>query len=144
MTPLDYIGFFAVFNYVKGDTIEECKTELKRVYFKALIPDTMFWPFVTFMGYKWIPLQYRFVYFEFLGLVWDTFLSYLKYSGAEKVKHTEISSIQKPLLAGNGLVEMNSNYKISQMTNRCSEWMPTNYGVWQNFGEIDLSYLRSE
>ena len=102
----------------------------------------MFWPFVTFMGYKWIPLWYRFVYFEFLGLVWDTFLSYLKYSGGEKVNHTEISSIQKPLLAGNGLVEMNS--EISQMNNGCSEWMPTNYGVWQNFGEIDLSYLRTE
>ncbi len=83
VTPLDYIGFFAIFNYAKGDTIEECISELNRVYLKALIPDTLFWPFVTFMGYKWVPLHYRFVYFEFLGFVWDTFLSCLKYSGKE-------------------------------------------------------------
>jgi hypothetical protein len=100
VTPLDYIGFFAVFNYVKGDTIEECISELNRVYFKALIPDTMFWPLVSFIGYKWVPLHYRFVYFQFLELVWDIFLSNLKYSGKDPVKHTEISTIERPLLAG--------------------------------------------
>lgn len=99
VTPLDYIGFFAVFNYVKGDTIEECILELKRVYFKALIPDVLFSPFLTFMGYRWIPLHYRFLYFELLELVWDTFLSYLKYSGKDKVKHTETSNRRRTAFA---------------------------------------------
>ena len=101
VTPLDYIGFFAVFNYVKGDTVEECVQELKRVYLKALIPDTIFWPFVTFVGYKWIPLHYRFFYFEFFGLVWDTFLSYLKYSGQEHTKTSAAQSVQRMFVARN-------------------------------------------
>ena len=80
VTPLDYLGFFAVFNFVRGDPVQECISELKRVYFKAFIPDTIFWPTATFVGYKWMPLRYRFLYFECLQLVWDTFLSCLKYS----------------------------------------------------------------
>lgn len=72
-TPLDYLGFFAVFNFVRGDSLEECILELNRVYLKAFLPDTVFWPAVTFVGYKWLPLHYRFVYFEFLEFFWDTF-----------------------------------------------------------------------
>lgn len=101
ITPIDYLGFFAVFNYVKGDSIEKCIAELNRVYLKALIPDTIFWPFMTFMGYKFIPLQYRFIYFELVDLVWCTFLSYLKYAGNDEI-NTEVSPVNKSLSAGNG------------------------------------------
>ena len=144
VTPLDYIGFFAVFNYVKGDSIEECISELKRVYFKALIPDTMFWPSVAFIGYKWIPLQYRFVYFEFLGLVWDTFLSCLKYSDKDQFTNTGMAILQRDFFSRNK-IELDSkyikNYKTSQMTKRCNEMTLTNYAIFQNFGESDLPYF---
>ena len=127
VTPLDYIGFFAVFNYVKGDTIEECISELNRVYFKALIPDTVFWPFMTFLGYKWIPLHYRFFYFEFLGLVWDTFLSYLKYSDKERVEHD----------TSNGWIERNKDVIACQNDHR-GQRTQKNCTLYQNLNELDL------
>ncbi|XP_046847747.1 PXMP2/4 family protein 4-like [Xenia sp. Carnegie-2017] len=103
VTPLDYLGFFAVFNYMKGDTFEECFNELNRVYFKAFIPDTIFWPFATFVGYKYISLRYRFFYFEFLNLLWDTFLCCLKFPSEQEndssnkhyIKKTQVSSRQQ-------------------------------------------------
>ena len=143
VTPLDYIGFFAIFNYVKGDTVEKCLEELKRVYFKALIPDTIFWPFVTFVGYKWIPLRYRFFYFEFFGLVWDTFLSYLKYSGEEQSKHREVSTIQRSLFARNISNEYTNSYKISQGANKGNEFTLRNYAMHQSFSDFELSYFGS-
>ena len=130
VTPLDYIGFFAVFNYVRGDTVEECVQEVKRVYFKALIPDTIFWPFVTFVGYKWIPLHYRFFYFEFFGLVWDTFLSYLKYSGQDYTETSTVKSVQRTFVARN-------------MYNECTKKEGEIRNYAKQHCDFDLSYFGS-
>lgn len=83
VTPLDYVGFFAVFNFVEGQSCEECTAELNRVFLKAFVPDSLLLPVSTFIGYRWIPLSYRFLYFECLEMGWDVFLSYLKYSGKD-------------------------------------------------------------
>jgi len=46
----------------------------------------VYWPFVTYLTYAYLPLEARIVAFSFAGLIWNIYISYVQFNQQQKIK----------------------------------------------------------
>lgn len=78
-SPTCLIIFFGGLGLMERDKIEEACREIKVKLIDAWKVDCCFWPPAQCVNFLFVPLQYRVLYTNFMTMVYDIFLSYIKY-----------------------------------------------------------------
>ncbi|KAK2587567.1 hypothetical protein KPH14_003695 [Odynerus spinipes] len=78
-SPTCLIIFFGGLGLMERDEIEEACREIKVKLIDAWKVDCCFWPPAQCVNFLFVPLQYRVLYTNFMTMVYDIFLSYIKY-----------------------------------------------------------------
>ncbi|XP_014611236.1 PREDICTED: mpv17-like protein 2 [Polistes canadensis] len=78
-SPTCLIIFFGGLGLMERDKVEEAYREIKVKLIEAWKVDCCFWPPAQCVNFMFIPLQYRVLYINVMTMVYDVFLSYIKY-----------------------------------------------------------------
>lgn len=78
-SPTCLIIFFGGLGLMERDKIEVAFKEIKVKLIDAWKVDCCFWPPAQCVNFLFVPLQYRVLYTNFMTMVYDIFLSYIKY-----------------------------------------------------------------
>ncbi|XP_001601148.1 mpv17-like protein 2 [Nasonia vitripennis] len=71
--------FFFGLGVMENRNLKEINSEVKLKLVDTWKVDCMFWPPTQFINFMLIPLQYRVMYINFMTMIYDMFLSYMKY-----------------------------------------------------------------
>jgi hypothetical protein len=77
-TLLAPIGISLVFTSVtllKGQSLREAKTKVKTDMPKTFLAGSCYWPFVSFINFRFIPLDYRPFVGSMAGAIWNIYIS---------------------------------------------------------------------
>ncbi|CAH1710176.1 hypothetical protein AGLY_010468 [Aphis glycines] len=77
--PFAMASFFFFMTLLDGGTIEDAKMEVKEKFFSTWKIAVMVWPVLQTINYCVIPPRNRLIFVSFAGLIWTTFLAYIKY-----------------------------------------------------------------
>ncbi|XP_047361539.1 mpv17-like protein 2 [Vespa velutina] len=78
-SPTCLIIFFGGLGLMERDKVEEAYREIKVKLIEAWKVDCCFWPPVQCVNFLFVPLQYRVLYINVMTMVYDVFLSHIKY-----------------------------------------------------------------
>ena len=80
--PIFLAGFFVVQGVLGERSIEGvnkgvalCENKL----WEALLTNWKIWPIATMINLTYVPMQYRVLFANFIGLFWNMYLSYVSY-----------------------------------------------------------------
>lgn len=78
--PVFLTGFYIFANFVRDFTIASAKYGVEQV--KSKIKDTMIvnwkiWPAATLVNLMYVPIQFRVLFANFIGLFWNMYLSFM-------------------------------------------------------------------
>lgn len=79
MAPVCLVQFFYMAGWLYGKTNAECWQELKSKFFTVYAIDWTVWPAAQFINFYCLPPKYRVIYVNFVTMLWDVFLSYIKH-----------------------------------------------------------------
>lgn len=77
-TLLAPIGISLVFTSVtllKGQSLHQAKVKVKNDMPRTFVAGTCYWPFVSFINFRFIPLDYRPFIASLAGAVWNIYIS---------------------------------------------------------------------
>lgn len=77
--PFAMASFFFFMTLLDGGTIEDAKMEVKEKFVSTWKIAVMVWPVLQTINYCVIPAKNRLIFVSFAGLVWTTYLAYIKY-----------------------------------------------------------------
>jgi len=86
--PMFLPVYFTSLNLLKGTPTDQIFSELKLFWWPTLVANWKVWPMVSFLNFMVIPLQYRVIFVNTIGLFWNTFLAYSASRVEEKATHT--------------------------------------------------------
>lgn len=79
--PIFLTGFFVFANWVKEDLatsgIKNGWTLVQNKMKETLITNWKIWPAATMVNLMFVPIQYRVLFANFIGLFWNMYLSYV-------------------------------------------------------------------
>lgn len=79
MAPLCIVLFFYSAGWMYGQSNANCWNELKSKIAVILIADWMVWPGAQFLNFYYLNPNYRVLYVNFVTMLYDVFLSYIKH-----------------------------------------------------------------
>lgn len=85
MSPVCIIMFFYSAGWMYRQTNRECAEELKSKFLTVYITDWMVWPFAQFLNFYYLHPRYRVVYVNFVTMLYNVFLSYVKHTNPENL-----------------------------------------------------------
>lgn len=71
--------FFFGLGVLERRTLHEINSEVKLKLASTWKVDCMFWPPTQFLNFLFVPIRYRVIYINFMTMIYDMFLSYMKY-----------------------------------------------------------------
>ena len=69
------IYFYGV-NYLEYYNHQTALDNVSKTFIPVMMVDYSFWPFANIINFKYIPIQFRMLYVNILGIFWNTFLAY--------------------------------------------------------------------
>ncbi|XP_076758018.1 mpv17-like protein 2 isoform X1 [Xylocopa sonorina] len=78
-SPICLGMFFVGLGLLENRTVEEIREEVKTKLYDTWRVDCCFWPPTQCVNFLFIPLRYRVLYINFMTMIYDVFLSYIKY-----------------------------------------------------------------
>eukprot|EP00026_Physarum_polycephalum_P016203 Phypoly_transcript_17062.p1 GENE.Phypoly_transcript_17062~~Phypoly_transcript_17062.p1 ORF type:complete len:219 (+),score=29.04 Phypoly_transcript_17062:155-811(+) len=87
-TPISLAGFLAVLPLLEGKPPSAIKDRLKSDFTPILLTNWTVWPAAQYVNFAYIPTDQRVLYVTTLGIVWNSFLSYMGNRNA-KAKNEE-------------------------------------------------------
>eukprot|EP00088_Acartia_fossae_P058784 TRINITY_DN6922_c0_g1_i2.p1 TRINITY_DN6922_c0_g1~~TRINITY_DN6922_c0_g1_i2.p1 ORF type:complete len:190 (+),score=12.70 TRINITY_DN6922_c0_g1_i2:31-600(+) len=81
--PFFAITFIYVASLLEGKTFAECWQEFKEKFPAIYLFDWLIWPPSQYINFSFVPSQYRVLYINFVTVLWDIFLSYIKHRESE-------------------------------------------------------------
>ncbi|GLV34171.1 shams [Carabus blaptoides fortunei] len=88
-SPLFIISFFYGMGLLEGKCYAECKEELRAKFVTVYAMDWFIWPPTQFINFYYLAPQYRVLYINFITMVYDIFLSYVKHKDAHVLGQKE-------------------------------------------------------
>lgn len=79
MAPMCIVLFFYSAGWLYGQSMANCWKELKSKIAVVLIADWMVWPGAQFINFYYLHPKYRVIYVNFVTMLYDVFLSYIKH-----------------------------------------------------------------
>lgn len=79
MAPLCIVIFFYTAGWMYGQSNSNCWNELKSKIAVILIADWMTWPAAQFINFYYLHPKYRVLYVNFVTMLYNVFLSYIKH-----------------------------------------------------------------
>lgn len=87
MSPLCIVLFFYSAGWMYGQSNAECWKEMKEKFATVLIADWLVWPAAQFLNFHYLHPKYRVIYVNFVTMLYDVFLSYVKHiDGAHAIR----------------------------------------------------------
>lgn len=86
MSPLCIVLFFYTAGWMYKQTTDECTQEIKSKFLTVLIADWMVWPFAQFINFYYLHPKYRVIYVNFVTMLYNVFLSYVKHTDSDSLK----------------------------------------------------------
>lgn len=77
--PLFIAMFFYGMGALERKSFQESHKELKDKFITVFLVDLCVWPPTQFINFYYIPSKYRVVYINFITMLYDVFLSYVKH-----------------------------------------------------------------
>ncbi len=77
--PCNLAIYFMATKKMEGKSVQECVTETKEEIPTAFLTDTLLWPAIQYVNFKYIPLPFQAVYVNTFSLAWAVVLSYLSH-----------------------------------------------------------------
>src|SRR5262245_12837796 len=75
LAPVGICLVFVSVTLLNGGSVEEAKTKVKNDMLKTFVTGTLFWPFVSFINFHFIPFDYRPFVGSVAGAIWNVYLS---------------------------------------------------------------------
>ncbi|KAG4078072.1 hypothetical protein HA402_002123 [Bradysia odoriphaga] len=79
--PISLSAFFLIMTYAETGSVDKAKQELQAKFWNTYKIAVCFWPAVQTINFSIIPDRNRLVFVSFCGLLWITFLAYVKDNG---------------------------------------------------------------
>lgn len=83
--PFNLTIYYFSTNLLEGKSVKESFAALRRDFVHAFCADTLMWPPMQFLNFKYIPVHFQALYVNQLSLVWAGFLSWLNHRSHETV-----------------------------------------------------------
>ncbi|CAF3243435.1 unnamed protein product [Rotaria sp. Silwood2] len=96
-TLLAPIGISLVFTSVtllNGQSLREARTKIKTDMPKTFLAGTCYWPFVSFINFRFIPLNYRPFVGSLAGAIWNVYISSVANKTVESLNDTPTQLIR--------------------------------------------------
>ncbi|KAK3868095.1 hypothetical protein Pcinc_026486 [Petrolisthes cinctipes] len=77
--PFFAVTFFLGAGLLEGKTVAGALTEFKDKFPAVYAFDWCIWPPTQTINFYFVPIQYRVLYINFITVIWDVFLSYIKH-----------------------------------------------------------------
>jgi len=75
------------FKFLETGSVEKSVENVKKKWWTCQSNSWKVWPLATFIGYMWVPLNYRVGFGSLIGLFWNVYLSWLQHNnGQQKTK----------------------------------------------------------
>ena len=87
--PIFNYTFFTYLDILSGKSKEERKREIKKKFLPTLINNWKVMPFVMIIVFMYIQIEYRIMFFSFISLFWNIYLSLIQN------KNINLENIQK-------------------------------------------------
>lgn len=79
MSPVCIIAFFYSAGVLEGQSVSECTDELKSKFLTVYRTDWTVWPITQFINFYYLHPKYRVIYVNFVTMLYNVFLSYIKH-----------------------------------------------------------------
>lgn len=87
MGPLCIVLFFYSAGWMYSQSIKECTDEIKSKFVTVYLTDWLVWPACQFINFHYLPTNYRVIYVNFVTMLYNIFLSYVKHTDSERFIH---------------------------------------------------------
>ncbi|TRY80897.1 hypothetical protein TCAL_07753 [Tigriopus californicus] len=77
--PFFALTFFYGIGLLEKNTFSGCWTEFVAKFPYIYAFDWFIWPPTQYVNFVWVPPKYRVLYINFITVIWDVFLSYIKH-----------------------------------------------------------------
>ncbi|XP_011496117.1 PREDICTED: mpv17-like protein 2, partial [Ceratosolen solmsi marchali] len=78
-SPICLGMFFMGLGMLEHKSLQEINSEIRLKLMNTWKVDCIFWPPTQFLNFLFVPIQYRVLYINFMTMIYDMFLSYIKY-----------------------------------------------------------------
>ena len=78
------VCFFMIMDYVDSRNINNSFENMKSKFWPSMIVNWKIWPAAQLINFGLIPLNYRVLFANFIGLFWNCYLSYAQYKNEDK------------------------------------------------------------
>jgi hypothetical protein len=75
LAPIGISLVFTSVTLLKGQSLHDARTKVKNDMPKTFLAGTCYWPFVSFINFRFIPLDYRPFVGSLAGAIWNIYIS---------------------------------------------------------------------
>uniref|UniRef100_A0A1B6MRF2 Mpv17-like protein 2 n=1 Tax=Graphocephala atropunctata TaxID=36148 RepID=A0A1B6MRF2_9HEMI len=79
-SPVAIFLFFYGLGLLENGNFEVAHKEMKQKFFTIYVMDWIVWPPTQYLNFAYLSAKYRVVYINFVTMLYDVFLSYVKYT----------------------------------------------------------------
>lgn len=79
MSPVCIAAFFYTAGWLDGKNTSQCTDEFQSKFKRVYITDWIVWPATQFINFYYLPSKYRVIYVNFVTMLYNVFLSYIKH-----------------------------------------------------------------
>lgn len=96
MSPVCIAAFFYTAGWADGKSNSECTDEFCAKFTRVYITDWIVWPATQFINFYYLAPKYRVIYVNFITMMYNVFLSYVKHEDDTAVtdKEKDIATIE--------------------------------------------------
>jgi hypothetical protein len=88
LAPIGISLMFTSVTLLKGQSLREARTKVKTDMPKTFLAGSCYWPFVSFINFRFIPLDYRPFVGSLAGAIWNIYISSVANKTAESSNDT--------------------------------------------------------
>ncbi|CAN8009628.1 unnamed protein product, partial [Ixodes pacificus] len=74
--PAFLLGVFVIFGVLEWKSWEDIVGTIRAKYLGTLAVNLVFWPATQVVNFRFVPLNYRLLFADFMGLLWGSFVSW--------------------------------------------------------------------
>ncbi|CAF4051911.1 unnamed protein product [Adineta steineri] len=78
--PVGICLVFISVTLLNGRSLQEAKAKIKNDMLKTFVTGTCYWPFISFINFRYIPLDYRPFVGSLAGAIWNIYISFVAHN----------------------------------------------------------------
>lgn len=78
------VSFFLIMDYADTRDLNKAKENIKSKFWPTMVVNWKIWPAAQIINFGLVPLHYRVLFANIVGLFWNSYLSYAQYKKEKK------------------------------------------------------------